>query len=346
MKNKLVVFIVVTMLLGGCIFLPPEGTPSNGYFTSWEPDDWSITPEGSFCMVSTMHFVNKQLGLGSGHTLSPITSLSELPKTDSACIWRTEDGGHHWQFISIKAESVEKLIEKDLIIYAASIQNRKLKRHGIWESHDLGLTWRLKTELESPYGIRELYFRDTLRGLVMTDQFYSTSDGGKTWQPETWMNHISVREITDSLVYGVVYSRIFGVEHKVVGCWNYVTRREVFRTEMPHDAMEGHFSNGILAFVHDKRLKVYQLGKDNRYHLLKECDYKADWVNYLCHENGHIYLLYNLNFDNKLIYSSDGGRTWQRRRTWSSIVDYCTYYEPDTLHFWYSCHKDMGHFKN
>ena len=105
-------------------------------------------------------------------------------------------------------------------------------------------------------------------------------------------------------------------------------------------------SNGFLALEHDKRLKVYRLDADNRYHLLKGCNYKADGVKYIRHEDGHVYLVYNLNFDNKLLYSDDGGKTWQRRRGLGSMWDYTTYYEKDTLHFWHLSYDGMGHFKN
>ena len=341
MRNGFIILFVLSVFLGGCIFLPPKGTPSNGHFTSWEPEGWKEAPEDDHCMLSTILFVNKKLGLAGGHALPFDVHSFEVLKTDSACIWRTDDGGYHWRLIRVKGEDVEKFMEKDGVVYAVILQSYTPRTYGIWESHDLGLTWKLKTELESPYGVRDLYFRDTLHGFMRAGGYYLTTDGGKTWQEERWLNRISVREITDSLVYGVLHS-----DHKIVGCWNYVTRREVFRTEMPYDAFRGHFSNGFLAFEHDKRLKVYRLGADNRYHLLKGCNYKADWVNYIRHEDGHIYLVYNLNFDDKLLYSGDGGKTWQRRRTWSSIINYCTYYESDTLHLWYSRHTDMGHFKN
>ena len=341
MRLNYTILFVLSVFLGGCIFLPPEGTPSNGHLTSWEPEDLKETPEGAPCLLLTMLFVNKNLGLAGGDALSSDVHSFEVLKTDSACIWRTDDGGYHWRLIRVKGEYVENLIEKDGVVYAVIVQSYTPRTYGIWESHDLGLTWKLKTELVSPYGVNDLYFRDTLHGFMRADRYYLTADGGKTWQEERWMNRISVREITDSLVYGVL-----DLNPKFAGCWNYVTRREVFRTEMPYGSFRGRFSNGFLALVHDKRLKVYRLGADNRYHLLKGCNYKADGVKYIRHEDGHIYLVYNLNFDNKLLYSGDGGKTWQRRRTWSSIINYCTYYESDTLHLWYSRHTDMGHFKN
>ena len=341
MRLNYTILFVLSVFLGGCIFLPPEGTPSNGHLTSWEPEGLKETPEGAPCLLLTMLFVNKNLGLAGGDALSSDVHSFEVLKTDSACIWRTDDGGYHWRLIRVKGEYVENLIEKDGVVYAVIVQSYTPRTYGIWESHDLGLTWKLKTELVSPYGVNDLYFRDTLHGFMRADRYYLTADGGKTWQEERWMNRISVREITDSLVYGVL-----DLNPKFAGCWNYVTRREVFRTEMPYGSFRGRFSNGFLALVHDKRLKVYRLGADNRYHLLKGCNNKADGVKYIRHEDGHIYLVYNLNFDNKLLYSGDGGKTWQRRRTWSSIINYCTYYESDTLHLWYSRHTDMGHFKN
>ena len=341
MRLNYTILFVLSVFLGGCIFLPPEGTPSNGHLTSWEPEGLKETPEGAPCLLLTMLFVNKNLGLAGGDALSSDVHSFEVLKTDSACIWRTDDGGYHWRLIRVKGEYVENLIEKDGVVYAVIVQSYTPRTYGIWESHDLGLTWKLKTELVSPYGVNDLYFRDTLHGFMRADRYYLTADGGKTWQEERWMNRISVREITDSLVYGVL-----DLNPKFAGCWNYVTRREVFRREMPYGSFRGRFSNGFLALVHDKRLKVYRLGADNRYHLLKGCNYKADGVKYIRHEDGHIYLVYNLNFDNKLLYSGDGGKTWQRRRTWSSIINYCTYYESDTLHLWYSRHTDMGHFKN
>lgn len=341
MRNGFIILIVLSVFLGGCIFLPPKGTPSNGHFTSWEPEGWKEAPEDDHCMLSTILFVNKKLGLAGGHALPFDVHSFEVLKTDSACIWRTDDGGYHWRLIRVKGEDVEKFMEKDGVVYAVILQSYTPRTYGIWESRDLGLTWQMKGELSNPYGISFPHFRDSLHGIVYFEIPYTTSDGGKTWQGERWLGNIYVKEVTDSLVYGVLRS-----DPKVVGCWNYVTRREVFRTELPYSAIWGIMSNGFLALEHDKRLKVYRLGADNRYHLLKGCNYKADWVNYIRHEDGHVYLVYNLNFDNKLLYSGDGGRTWQRRRTWSSIINYCTYYEPDTLHLWYSRHTDMGHFKN
>lgn len=334
MRNGFIILIVLSVFLGGCIFLPPEGTPSNGHFTSWDTEGLE-DPDNPLGGASVFLFINKDVGLAGGW------SSKGLGERNFSCLWRTEDGGYHWKLTKLPGHRVKELVGVDGFVYAVTEQSYNPRTYGFWESHDLGLTWKLKTELASPYGVNDLYFRDTLHGFMRADGYYLTTDGGKTWQEERWLNRISVREITDSLVYGVLHS-----DHKIVGCWNYVTRREMFRTEMPYDAFRGHFSNGFLALVHDKRLKVYRLGADNRYHLLKGCNYKADWVNYIRHEEGHIYLHYNLNLDNKLLYSGDGGKTWQRRRTWSSIIDYCTYYEPDTLHLWYSCHTDMGHFKN
>ena len=38
MRNGFIILFVLSVFLGGCIFLPPEGTPSNGHFTSWDTE--------------------------------------------------------------------------------------------------------------------------------------------------------------------------------------------------------------------------------------------------------------------------------------------------------------------
>ena len=225
MRNGFIILIVLSVFLGGCIFLPPEGTPSNGHLTSWEPEGLKETPEGAPCLLSTILFVNKKLGLAGGHALPFDVHSFEVLKTDSACIWRTDDGGYHWRLIRVKGEDVEKFMEKDGVVYAVILQSYTPRTYGIWESRDLGLTWQMKGELSNPYGISFPHFRDSLHGIAYLEIPYTTSDGGKTWQGERWLGNIYVKEVTDSLVYGVLHS-----DHKIVGCWNYVTRCEVFRT--------------------------------------------------------------------------------------------------------------------
>ena len=38
MRLNYTILFVLSVFLGGCIFLPPEGTPSNGHFTSWDTE--------------------------------------------------------------------------------------------------------------------------------------------------------------------------------------------------------------------------------------------------------------------------------------------------------------------
>ena len=158
--------------------MPPEGTPANGHFTSWDTEGLE-DPDNPLGGASVFLFINKDVGLAGGW------SSKGLGERNFSCLWRTEDGGYHWKLTKLPGHRVKELVGVDGFVYAVTEQSYKPRTYGFWESHDLGLTWKLKTELASPYGVNDLYFRDTLHGFMRADGYYLTADGGNDEREQT-----------------------------------------------------------------------------------------------------------------------------------------------------------------
>ena len=86
--------------------MPPEGTPSNGHFTSWDTEGLE-DPDNPLGGASVFLFINKDIGLAGGW------SSKGLGERDFSCLWRTEDGGYHWKLIRLPGHGVEELVGKD-----------------------------------------------------------------------------------------------------------------------------------------------------------------------------------------------------------------------------------------
>ena len=67
MRNGFIILIVLSVFLGGCIFLPPEGTPSNGHYSYHDVYGLEDTVR-RLSGVYTLFFVNEDIGLAGGYS--------------------------------------------------------------------------------------------------------------------------------------------------------------------------------------------------------------------------------------------------------------------------------------
>lgn len=350
MKNIFIVFSI-SLLLAGCM---PASNQSNGYHQY-------IKGEGlgneAYNMYETILFITKDTGFlgGTSYIINHLQRDSLYSKKD-AFYWKTEDGGHNWQgYLLAEGGDFQLLQQNKNRIYGLVNFHTELRDSSvIFQSDDQGESWSEKVILD--IYIRDFHFADSLHGVVNGGKsggvyyFFTTVNGGKTWEKFTPQGSIEVHQIDDSIVYYV--SRPTERTYYLAG-WNYIKKEQVFNIKIPNittDYAALKYADHLLAFKNEKKLlSIYELTPDYALKFLHTFNRSMTYVSYMVKRENKMYIRWSYNQTDYIYFSNDGGKTWSKRNYYSitKFGPQCALQDGDTLRLWLqSFNNYMTYFKN
>lgn len=123
--------------------------------------------------------------------------IAETYALSSTELWKTFDGGGHWEKIPLHIGDGYPLFNYDGIVFTDAMHGFLLTHYGIkngllWETHDGGHTWAIVSLPPVDKKILHfsgLDFSDSMNGVLMAEQVplhlvFTTSDGGRTWKEQ------------------------------------------------------------------------------------------------------------------------------------------------------------------
>lgn len=164
---------------------------------SWHSSDLS----GLVAGLIDCYFFSPDTGIVVGYTGDPGTGFGDA----FAVILRTTDGGQSWQ---IQHESLRNpttcwkiTFPTDSVGYV-SVESYDLDSVFVLKTTDQGVTWQEKFIDDDAPWFQGIGFVDKNTGWIGPDGAYSTTDGGATWQPATFLaNFNRFRKVNDTLAF-------------------------------------------------------------------------------------------------------------------------------------------------
>ena len=246
---------------------------------------------------------------------TPEVGLMGGEKEGNACLWKTNDGGRHWQQQKLTAGILEDLTEQNGIVYATVEKREKdtlLYTHSIYTSFDQGESWQLKCEIVTEEAFIDLLVLDDKRMfIVLNYSLMETQNGGKEWQ---MVRNEGCRQISVDDKY--LYYMISRISPEYVPI-NYLVRRSLKSGreqlhKFPAGVQIGEICGDVVLLRKERYLKSFRIEEDMSLTFLGTLKQQNYGVEYMSRQKEQLFVHLFVDIGLcKLFYSPNGGVDWK-----------------------------------
>lgn len=262
---------------------------------------------------------------------------------DALC-WVTHDGGRNWKNMKVGDGEVRYLIEQDKRVYAIVHRN---SIHGtisvLHVFQHKGNTWRKQSEVEGIISCFHVIDSNRMFFWGGRDdyQLHETRDGGKTWI--VYKNQYDgIEEVffDGSIVYYLTH--VFDRSRPGLLVKKDLNTGEEKVLPMPSGQRGKKGFGNVVSLDNNNKLELYRINNDSLVYLTT-FDYGRQYLDFFAQQGNKAYACLRvhrggaLTPEKMIIFSNDGGKTWDERVSSISLQSDCVsaHGEGDIFKLWY-----------